>query len=453
MAVTIVIDPGHGGSNEGGKTDVYMEKLLTLKVAKALKEHLEKFDGVTVYLTRDTDVDMAISDRLDYAAAVNADFFVSIHFNMSVEHDLYGFEVWLPSHKALYDKAYPFAEIIHQDYTLGTYDLFSRGIKTRLGNQGDYYGVIRYGTAHNIPSVIVEHAHMDNANDNRIIPASDIDNACRNLGIRDAEALAKAFHLSSAVLGEDYSGYALPKSNANKAIIVPDETPPDKCSISLLGTDTKSSTVSIMIDAYDKDSYLLYYKISTDGGVTYSALMPWKRSAWNKSDNAMEAEIEVKPGTELDVVVTVYNSFDKTAESNHLYVPALIQNIETAGAEPENSQDMVIAAQTSVDIELAASEAPDVHYDEISYFESADSADEELIQGTLKTEHSSPGNGFYIGAFAFVAVLLLVLIIAMYNFIFKRRRENGRKKPASDMKRRQLNTDEFDIEETGDYEL
>ena len=50
----IVIDPGHGGDNLGAEFDTYTEKNMTMTVALAMKEELEKYDNVIVYLTRGT---------------------------------------------------------------------------------------------------------------------------------------------------------------------------------------------------------------------------------------------------------------------------------------------------------------------------------------------------------------------------------------------------------------
>jgi len=54
--IIIAIDPGHGGSDPGAVANGLREKDLTLAVSLALKEELESYDGVTVVMTRETDV-------------------------------------------------------------------------------------------------------------------------------------------------------------------------------------------------------------------------------------------------------------------------------------------------------------------------------------------------------------------------------------------------------------
>lgn len=78
----VVIDPGHGGRDPGaigpGGTQ---EKVVTLKIALALRDLLKKQGGVKVYLTRDTDEFVPLGQRTKLANDKQADFFVSIHLN------------------------------------------------------------------------------------------------------------------------------------------------------------------------------------------------------------------------------------------------------------------------------------------------------------------------------------------------------------------------------------
>ena len=92
---TIVIDPGHGGPDGGavGK-DQTEEKDIALVVSKKIRDFLQQA-GALVYLTRETDTDLAdegtkglsrrksedIRNRLKFIHAKNADFFITIHLN------------------------------------------------------------------------------------------------------------------------------------------------------------------------------------------------------------------------------------------------------------------------------------------------------------------------------------------------------------------------------------
>ncbi len=78
---TILLDPGHGGSDSGARGllgNVFTEKTINLNTAIALKAKLESL-GAVVKMTRDSDVDMSLSERLEYSLKVKPDLFLSIH--------------------------------------------------------------------------------------------------------------------------------------------------------------------------------------------------------------------------------------------------------------------------------------------------------------------------------------------------------------------------------------
>lgn len=81
---TIVIDPGHGGSDAGcvwGKT---YEKDIVLAVGLQLGDMIKKnLPDVKVVYTRDKDVFVDLYKRGDLANKVKADLFISIHVNSS----------------------------------------------------------------------------------------------------------------------------------------------------------------------------------------------------------------------------------------------------------------------------------------------------------------------------------------------------------------------------------
>ncbi len=77
----IVLDPGHGGSDDGTRTPVGLtEKMLTLDIAQRLALLLMGA-GFEVTLTRDTDAKLFLRDRVRFANQARADLFISIHLN------------------------------------------------------------------------------------------------------------------------------------------------------------------------------------------------------------------------------------------------------------------------------------------------------------------------------------------------------------------------------------
>lgn len=79
----IVIDPGHGGGNRGTSSSRGgFEKQFTLDWGLRLAALL-RTNGWTVHLTRSNDVEVPLPTRVEMAEALQADLFVSLHFNHS----------------------------------------------------------------------------------------------------------------------------------------------------------------------------------------------------------------------------------------------------------------------------------------------------------------------------------------------------------------------------------
>jgi len=92
---TVVIDPGHGGTEEGAKgANGTLEKHVTLAVARRLKAALESRLGIRVILTRDSDQTVGLDERAALANNNKADLFVSLHANASVRPAASGAEVF-----------------------------------------------------------------------------------------------------------------------------------------------------------------------------------------------------------------------------------------------------------------------------------------------------------------------------------------------------------------------
>ena len=89
----VVIDPGHGGLDEGARSAGLKEKEVALDVALRMEECLER-EGVTVVLTRRTDVRMRLRERLAIANGLGNPIFVSIHFNQSPFRSASGVEIF-----------------------------------------------------------------------------------------------------------------------------------------------------------------------------------------------------------------------------------------------------------------------------------------------------------------------------------------------------------------------
>jgi N-acetylmuramoyl-L-alanine amidase len=91
---TIVLDPGHGGSDVGAKgSGGTEEKTYVLQFARKLKSAIEGRIGVRVLLTRDGDENTPVDRRAALANNNKADLFISLHANASVRPAVSGLQV------------------------------------------------------------------------------------------------------------------------------------------------------------------------------------------------------------------------------------------------------------------------------------------------------------------------------------------------------------------------
>ncbi len=314
--LVIVIDPGHGGEEEGGMYDSFVEKELTLVTAKAMKEELEKYEDVTVYLTREDDRTLSLEERVAFAKEVNADFLFCLHYNLSKDHNtLFGAECWVSAFGRHYSEGYAFADI--EIGALEDLGLYSRGIKTRLGKKGtDYYGIIRHAVEQELTCVLIEHCHMDHENDR---PFCEGREQWETFGRLDAASAAKYFRLRSDSLGVDYSDYPVLDVPIPSGVMRPDTTEPDICMIEVTDQEMETGNVTVELSAVDYDSGMLYYDYSYDGGSTYFPRLAWGDSnliSLPSMDYKTEEEIAAELAEQERVAAAAKAASEEQAKQN-----------------------------------------------------------------------------------------------------------------------------------------
>ncbi|RQH08064.1 N-acetylmuramoyl-L-alanine amidase [Bradyrhizobium sp. RP6] len=98
----VVIDPGHGGIDNGTQSGGESEKNLVLAFGLALRDKLEKAGKYRVVMTREDDTFIPLSDRTKIARNQKAALFVSIHADAlpRAEGDAQGATIYTLSDKA-----------------------------------------------------------------------------------------------------------------------------------------------------------------------------------------------------------------------------------------------------------------------------------------------------------------------------------------------------------------
>lgn len=89
MRFSVMLDPGHGGSDPGRVVGTAKEADIALRVSKYLANELAERE-VLVSMTRWADVDMAIGARASLANTFRSNVFVSVHCNANINPDVRG---------------------------------------------------------------------------------------------------------------------------------------------------------------------------------------------------------------------------------------------------------------------------------------------------------------------------------------------------------------------------
>lgn len=202
--LVIVLDPGHGASDVGAvnRSQKLYERNINLQIAKACRNYLEQYEGVTVFLTRETNQGfLGLEGRAKFAKTCDADVLISLHINASGYRGVKGSEVWVTrsTYKPGYNKAMKALgkKILNN---LGKCGFQKRGVFTRKsaylrypfdGKIADYYGVIRESIYRDIPAMIVEHGYIDSS-DYKLMNTNA---KAKKLGVADAKAIAEYYGL------------------------------------------------------------------------------------------------------------------------------------------------------------------------------------------------------------------------------------------------------------------
>ena len=121
----VVIDPGHGGVDNGTRSGEQTEKDLVLAFGLALRDRLEKSGKYRVVMTRTDDTFIPLDDRVKIGRTQGAALFVSIHADYLArgEGDAQGATIYTVSDKATDAEAERLAESENRADAIGGVNL------------------------------------------------------------------------------------------------------------------------------------------------------------------------------------------------------------------------------------------------------------------------------------------------------------------------------------------
>lgn len=355
----IVIDPGHGGYETGAVNynDGIIEKDITLKTSRYLKEYFEDYYGVQVIMTHNglnNDQEMSVLDRGMCARNNNADLLLCLHFNSggSISSNWHGAEVYVTNNKSCYKYNQESTEIGNLILNnLSKLGIYNRGVKTRLcndvgpkweysdGTKADYYGIIRYamkgdsedrgpditkGTG--ITSILIEHCFI-NGTDVQFI---NTDAKLKQLAEADGKAIVE--HYGLKLKKDVVSEIILSKTNIN--ILVGEKT---KIDVSI------NPNTAINKKVIWKSSNEKVAKVDKDGNVIGIGNGKAEITAIADGNDKVQAKLNV---TVTEASINIENG-DKwnilKGNTLKLYTDTLVKNTKIT----YNSSDERIATVTS----------------------------------------------------------------------------------------------------------
>jgi len=143
---TVVIDPGHGGHDNGGQWGRVYEKHLALDTATRLEANLKRMGYQTV-MTRRSDYFISLPQRVSTANRYRNAIFVSIHFNYTWKEHVSGLETFYYNSEGQRLAQFVQSSLVRQTRTVDRSAKFAR------------FYVIRNSK---LPSILVEGGFVSN---------------------------------------------------------------------------------------------------------------------------------------------------------------------------------------------------------------------------------------------------------------------------------------------------
>lgn len=155
----IVIDPGHGGEDEGCSRGEVKEKEINLQLARMLADKLQEL-GYDTVITREADeTSLLLEERVEIAEECGADLFVSIHQNACEESEstVSGIETWYCGNV---EGSRRLAQLIHRGM------IEKSGAQDRELRESEELYVIRETS---MPSCLIETSFLSNEQERKLI--------------------------------------------------------------------------------------------------------------------------------------------------------------------------------------------------------------------------------------------------------------------------------------------
>lgn len=177
--MTIILDAGHGGNDQGTIYDGRVsEKELALSLAKAIQKEA-KTQNIRVIMTRSSDVGVPLEKRVNVAQKNKADVFISLHVNSDKENsNTSGITCMISDRNVKFDDSRRIAEKLMNSF----------GALSDVQKNGIVQSPAYVLSKNPIPSLILEVGYLTNESDYAFLTSPE---KVRGLAERLVSALKK----------------------------------------------------------------------------------------------------------------------------------------------------------------------------------------------------------------------------------------------------------------------
>ena len=180
-ASLVIIDPGHGGNDQGAAYYNIKESDIVLQIASKIKQHLTtSTEAPKVFLTREKNNYVSLEKRIDFQglSPLKPDLFVSLHANSSTLKSIKGMEVYFQTDKKNKTSLKLVDDLVEE---LKQTALVNQSLKASLLLQKNWstsHSVIRRSGFYvlensDVPSLLIEMGFLSNIEEARELQNSD----------------------------------------------------------------------------------------------------------------------------------------------------------------------------------------------------------------------------------------------------------------------------------------
>lgn len=155
--INVVIDAGHGGSDNGVSIDGTTEK----KIVEQLITKIQAFNknkNIVIHFTRSTDKFIPLDDRTTFINTIKPDLVLSLHVNSSSNTNNSGMEFYVSKESNSYEKSNLIAEKFQSKF-------LSANFKVAEIKNANFY-ILKKSE---VPAIIMELGYLSNENDKKVL--------------------------------------------------------------------------------------------------------------------------------------------------------------------------------------------------------------------------------------------------------------------------------------------